>query len=129
MNSMRYTRFFLRIDTLSIIYLVVVIITMFNDLMTEMKGFLMAPTETFKKTNGKSLGTAYQYYVALLVIFTVLYGIVVVSMGLAMFISMVDKMGPSLSSEALQRALLQISPASSLPLGDSLSISCSSFAC
>jgi hypothetical protein len=66
---------------------------MFNDLMTEMKGFLMSPSETFKKTNGKSLGAAYQYYVALLVIFTVLYGIVVVSMGLAAFTSMVDTMG------------------------------------
>jgi hypothetical protein len=65
---------------------------MFDDLITEMKGFLMSPSETFKKTNGKSLGAAYQYYVALLVIFTVLYGIVVVSMGLAAFTSMVDKM-------------------------------------
>ena len=66
---------------------------MFDDLMNEMKGFLMAPSATFKKTNGKSLGTAYQYYAALLVIFTVLFGIVVVSMGLATFTSMVDKMG------------------------------------
>ena len=61
--------------------------------MNEMKGFLMAPSATFKKTNGKSLGAAYQYYAALLVIFTVLFGIVVVSMGLATFTSMVDKMG------------------------------------
>ena len=66
---------------------------MLDDLMNEIKGFLMSPSETFKKTNGKSLGAAYQYYVALLVIFTVLYGIVVVSMGLAAFTSMVDKMG------------------------------------
>jgi hypothetical protein len=66
---------------------------MFDDLITEMKGFLMSPSETFKKTNGKSLGAAYQYYAALLVIFTVLFGIVVVSMGLATFTSMVDRMG------------------------------------
>ena len=66
---------------------------MFDDLMNEMKGFLMAPSATFKKTNGKSLGAAYQYYTALLIIFTVLFGIVVVSMGLAAFTSMVDKMG------------------------------------
>ena len=66
---------------------------MFDELMTGMKGFLMAPSETFKKTSGKSLGAAYQYYAALLVIFTVLFGIVVVSMGLATFTSMVDKMG------------------------------------
>jgi len=65
---------------------------MFEDLVSNMKGFLMSPSETFKKTSGKSLGAAYQYYVALLVIFTVLFGIVVVSMGLATFTSMVDKM-------------------------------------
>jgi hypothetical protein len=65
---------------------------MFDDLVNEMKGFLMAPSETFRKTSEKSLSAAYQYYVALLVIFTVLFGIVVVSMGLATFTSMVDKM-------------------------------------
>jgi hypothetical protein len=65
---------------------------MLDDLMSEVKGFLMAPSETFGKTSEKSLGAAYQYYVALLVIFTVLFGIVVVSMGLATFTSMVDKM-------------------------------------
>jgi hypothetical protein len=65
---------------------------MFEDLVSNMKGFIMAPSETFKKTSGKSLGAAYQYYVALLVIFTVLFGIVVVSMGLATFTTMVDKM-------------------------------------
>jgi len=66
---------------------------MLDDLMNEIKGFLMSPSETFKKTSGKSLGAAYQYYTALLIIFTVLFGIVVVSMGLAAFTSMVDKMG------------------------------------
>ena len=65
---------------------------MFEDLVSNMKGVIMAPSETFKKTSGKSLGAAYQYYVALLVIFTVLFGIVVVSMGLATFTTMVDKM-------------------------------------
>jgi hypothetical protein len=66
---------------------------MFDDLMTEVKGFIMAPTEMFKKTNGKSLGAAYQYYTALLVFFTVLFGIVAVSMGLVAFTSMLDAMG------------------------------------
>jgi hypothetical protein len=66
---------------------------MLDDLMNEMKGFLLSPSETFKKTSGKSLGAAYQYYVVLLVIFTILFGIVAVSMGLAAFTSMVDKMG------------------------------------
>jgi len=66
---------------------------MFDDLMSEVKGFIMALSETFKKTNGKSLSAAYQYYAALLVIFTVLFGIVVVSMGLVAFTSMLDTMG------------------------------------
>jgi hypothetical protein len=66
---------------------------MLDDLMNEMKGFLLSPSETFKKTSGKSLGAAYQYYTVLLVIFTILFGIVAVSMGLAAFTSMVDKMG------------------------------------
>jgi hypothetical protein len=66
---------------------------MFDDLVSNVKGFIMTPSATFKKTNGKSLGAAYQYYAVLLVIFTVLFGIVVVSMGLATFTSMVDKMG------------------------------------
>ena len=66
---------------------------MFDDLVSNVKGFIMTPSATFKKTSEKSLGAAYQYYVALLVIFTVLFGIVVVSMGLATFTSMVDKMG------------------------------------
>jgi hypothetical protein len=63
-----------------------------NDMMDEIKGFLMAPSETFKKTSGKSLGAAYRYYVPLLIIFTVLFGIVSVSIGLAMFTSMVAQM-------------------------------------
>jgi len=65
---------------------------MFEDLMSEMKGFIMSPSEMFKKTSGKSLGAAYQYYAALLVFFTILFGIVVVSIGLAAFTSMVDSM-------------------------------------
>jgi hypothetical protein len=63
-----------------------------NDMMDEIKGFLMAPTETFKKTREKSLGDAYRYYVSLLIIFTVLFGIVAVSIGLAMFTSVVAQM-------------------------------------
>jgi hypothetical protein len=65
---------------------------MLDDLMSEMKGFIMSPSEMFKKTSGKSLSAAYQYYVALLVFFTVLFGIVTVSIGLAAFTSMVEKM-------------------------------------
>ncbi len=63
---------------------------MFDNLMNEMKGFLMAPSATFGKTRGKSLAAAYQYFVALLVIFSVLFGIVVVSVGYSSFMTMVS---------------------------------------
>jgi hypothetical protein len=65
---------------------------MFDDLLNEMKGFLMAPSATFRKTRGKSVAAAYQYYAALLVIFTVLFGIVVVSLGFSSFMSMANQM-------------------------------------
>jgi len=65
---------------------------MFDDLMNEMKGFLMTPSATFGKTRGKSLAAAYQYFVALLVIFTVLFGIVVVSLGFSSFMTMAKQM-------------------------------------
>ena len=65
---------------------------MLDDVMNEVKGFLLSPSETFKKTSGKSLSAAYQYYVALLVIFTILFGIVAVSIGYGMFTSMVESL-------------------------------------
>ena len=65
---------------------------MIDDLVSNVKGFIMTPSEMFKKTSGNSLSAAYQYYVVLLVIFTVLFGIVAVSIGLAIFTSMVAQM-------------------------------------
>ena len=65
---------------------------MIDDLVSNVKGFIMTPSEMFKKTRGNSLSAAYQYYVVLLVIFTVLFGIVAVSIGLAIFTSMVAQM-------------------------------------
>lgn len=44
----------------------------------KLKGFLLKPKETFKSQKDESLGKAYQYYVVLLVIFSVLYGIVAI---------------------------------------------------
>ena len=65
---------------------------MIDDLVSNVKGFIMTPSEMFKKTSGNSLSAAYQYYVVLLVIFTVLFGIVAVSIGLAMFTSTIEQM-------------------------------------
>jgi hypothetical protein len=65
---------------------------MFDDLVSNVKGFIMTPSATFGKTRGKSLAAAYQYFVALLVIFTVLFGIVVVSLGFSSFMTMAKQM-------------------------------------
>jgi len=42
----------------------------------KLKGFLMAPSETFKASKGDTLGAAFQYYTILLVIWTILAAIV-----------------------------------------------------
>jgi len=42
----------------------------------KLKGFLMAPSETFKASKGDTLGSAFQYYTILLVIWTILAAIV-----------------------------------------------------
>jgi hypothetical protein len=65
---------------------------MIDDLVSNVKGFIMTPSEMFKKTSRNSMSAAYQYYVILLVIFTVLFGIVAVSIGLSIFTSMVAQM-------------------------------------
>ena len=46
----------------------------------KLKGFLMAPSETFKATKGDTLGSAFQYYAILLVIWTILAAIVAATM-------------------------------------------------
>lgn len=65
---------------------------MLDDFWNEVKGFLISPSETFKTTSVKSLSAAYQYFVALLVIFTILFGFVTVSIGYGMFTSMVESL-------------------------------------
>lgn len=65
---------------------------MLDDLVANVKGFIMSPSATFVKTRDTSLGAAYQYYVALLVIFTVLFGIVTVTMGLVSFNTMIGSL-------------------------------------
>jgi hypothetical protein len=64
---------------------------MLETFVEDLKGFLMKPADAFKKAKGASLGAAYQYYFVLLVIFTVLFGIVTVSMGIATFTHMVNQ--------------------------------------
>ena len=49
--------------------------------MNKVKGFLMAPTETFRASKGDSLGSAFRYYTILLVIWTIIAAIVWLVMG------------------------------------------------
>lgn len=65
---------------------------MIENFLEDVKGFLMSPVEAFKQVGSKSLGAAYQYYVTLLVIFTILYGIVTLIVGTIMFNSYVQQL-------------------------------------
>ncbi|WP_148222246.1 hypothetical protein [Methanolacinia petrolearia] len=56
----------------------------------KLKGFLVKPVETFQAHKGESLGAAYQYYIVLFVIFTILYGIVAVVMDMNFMSSTID---------------------------------------
>jgi len=58
---------------------------MINAVVEKAKGFLMAPTKTFQETRTESLGDAFRYYVVLLIIFTILYAIVSVAVGMVMY--------------------------------------------
>jgi hypothetical protein len=51
----------------------------------KVKGFLMAPSETFRASKGGSLGKAFQYFTILLVIWAVLAAIVTTVMGYIAF--------------------------------------------
>lgn len=51
----------------------------------KIKGFIARPAETFIAKKDESLGKAYQYYVVLLIIFSVLYGIVTILTGINSF--------------------------------------------
>ncbi len=46
----------------------------------KVKGFLVKPVETFNVHKGESLGAAYQYYIVLFVIFSILSAIVVIAL-------------------------------------------------
>ena len=63
-----------------------------NEIVEYAKGFLLSPVETFKKTKGMPLSAAYQYYVVLLIIFTVLFGIVFLVAGSVAFNAVVTQM-------------------------------------
>jgi hypothetical protein len=59
--------------------------------MEDVMGFLMKPRETFRKSKDRSLGCAYQYYVGLLIIFSILFAIVTVALGVAHFNTVISQ--------------------------------------
>lgn len=62
---------------------------MTHPLVEKVKGFLLKPSETFRATRSESLSCAYQYYVVLLIIYSVLLAIVVAaSFGIVYFSTM-----------------------------------------
>jgi hypothetical protein len=61
----------------------------------KVKGFLMSPTRAFQDSRADSLGTAFRYYVILLIIFAILYAIVSAAIGAAMFTAMVNQLAES----------------------------------
>lgn len=61
----------------------------------KVKGFLLSPTEAFKGSRADSLGSAFRYYVMLLIIFSILYAIVSTAIGAVAFTSMLDKLAAS----------------------------------
>jgi hypothetical protein len=76
----------------------------------KVKGFLMAPTKAFQDSRADSLGTAFKYYVTLLVIFTILYAIVATAIGMAAFASMVEQLAATgVIGEALAGVLQNFS--------------------
>ncbi len=83
-------------------------VIMFETFVEDMKGFLMKPSATFGNTNARSLGSAFQYYFVLLIIFTILYGIVTISLQIATFsmyanqLGMIPWIGGVLSASLLQ---------------------------
>jgi hypothetical protein len=59
----------------------------------KVKGFLMAPTATFRASKGDSLGNAFRYYTILLVIWAILAAIVWLVMGYLAFQDAIIRIG------------------------------------
>jgi hypothetical protein len=58
----------------------------------KVKGFLLKPSATFQATRTESLTSAFQYYVILLAIFSILYSIVSTALGVAFFTHYVNQL-------------------------------------
>jgi hypothetical protein len=75
------------------------------------KGFLMNPAESFRKSRSDSVGTAYRYFVVLLVVYTVLSAIVAVAVGMYAFNDMIAQLAQTgMLGTALAGALSNLGP-------------------
>ena len=65
---------------------------MIEGIVEKVKGFLMNPAESFRKSRVDSIGAAYRYFVVLLVFYTILSAIVAVAMGMYAFHDMIAQL-------------------------------------
>jgi hypothetical protein len=84
---------------------------MIEGIIEKAKGFLMNPAESFRKSRSDSVGTAYRYFVVLLVVYTVLSAIVAVAVGMYAFNDMIAQLAQTgMLGTALAGALSNLGP-------------------
>lgn len=84
---------------------------MIEGIIEKAKGFLMNPAESFRKSRSDSVGTAYRYFVVLLVVYTVLSAIIAVAVGMYAFNDMIAQLAQTgMLGTALAGALSNLGP-------------------
>ena len=79
---------------------------MMHGIVEKVRGFLMSPAESFRKSRGDSVGAAFRYFAVLLVGYTVLSAIVAVSLGMYAFNDMIAQLAQTgMVGAALAEAL------------------------
>jgi len=79
---------------------------MMNSIVEKVRGFLMAPAESFRRSRGDSVGAAFRYFAVLLVGYTILSAIVAVSLGMYAFNDMIAQLAQTgMVGAALAEAL------------------------
>lgn len=79
---------------------------MMHGIVEKVRGFLMAPAESFRRSRGDSVGAAFRYFAVLLVGYTILSAIVAVSLGMYAFNDMIAQLAQTgMVGAALAEAL------------------------
>lgn len=77
----------------------------------KVKGFLMNPAESFRKSRSDSVGAAYRYFVVLLIVYTILSAIVAVAVGIYAFNEMIAQLAQTgMLGAALAGAFSNLGP-------------------